>query len=40
MSFGPKAATTSLLPSPEDGTAADQVVGGVKAHQASNRYGL
>ncbi len=24
----------------QDGTAADQVVGGVLAHQAYNRYGL
>jgi hypothetical protein len=28
-----------LLMLPKDGTASDQVVGGVTAHQAYNRYG-
>ena len=32
--------TGTVLPvSPKDGAAADQVVGGVTAHQADNRYG-
>ena len=34
-----KGPRTMLLEPPEDGAAADQVVGGVTAHQAYNRYG-
>ena len=34
-----KDAGTMLPASPEDGAAADQVVGEVTAHQAYNRYG-
>ena len=34
-----KGAGTVLPTPPEDGAAADQVVGGVTAHQAYNRYG-
>ena len=34
-----KGAGTVLSAPPKDGAAADQVVGGVTAHQADNRYG-
>ena len=39
MVFRPKEVEAMLLASPKDGAAADQVAGGVMAHQASNRYG-
>jgi hypothetical protein len=39
MVLHPKGFRNMLLKLPEDETAADQVVGGVTAYQAYNRYG-
>ena len=39
MVFHSKEVEAMLLTSPKDGAAADQVAGGVTAHQADNRYG-
>ena len=39
MVFRPKESENMLSDPPKDETAADQVVGGVTAYQAYNRYG-